>query len=135
MKFGYTVIYVEDVPKTVDFYTRAFSFELKFMDETNVFAELQTGNTLLAFSSEVLGQSLGLDMVPNRLGKLSPAVEVAFVTKNIHADFDRAVKEGATAISTPSEKPWGQTVGFLKDLNGVVIELCTPMSDAGDFKV
>ncbi|MDR6644219.1 putative glyoxalase superfamily protein PhnB [Luteibacter sp. 1214] len=25
------------------------------------------------------------------------------------------------------EKPWGQRVGHLRDLNGVIVEICSPM--------
>jgi hypothetical protein len=28
-------------------------------------------------------------------------------------------------VAEPEAKPWGQTVGYLRDLDGVLIELCT----------
>ena len=33
MRFAYTILYVEDVKKTVQFYKNAFGFELKFQHE------------------------------------------------------------------------------------------------------
>lgn len=32
-----------------------------------------------------------------------------------------------TGTVEPFEKPWGQTVGYVRDINGVLIELCSPM--------
>jgi lactoylglutathione lyase len=27
----------------------------------------------------------------------------------------------------PTKKPWGQTVAYVRDLDGHLVELCTPM--------
>jgi len=37
------------------------------------------------------------------------------------------VDAGAEIVKQPEAKPWGQTVGYLKDLNGFLVELCTPV--------
>jgi lactoylglutathione lyase len=29
-------------------------------------------------------------------------------------------------VKLPEAKPWGQTAGYLQDMNGVLVELCTP---------
>jgi lactoylglutathione lyase len=49
MKFGYTIIFVEDVLKTAAFYEQAFGFEPAFASP--MFAQMQTGETILAFGS------------------------------------------------------------------------------------
>ena len=51
MKFGYTILYVEDVRKTLSFYDQAFGFKTKFLHESGDFGELEIGATALAFSS------------------------------------------------------------------------------------
>ena len=39
------------------------------------------------------------------------------------------MKFGYTIIYVaPQEKPWGQVVAYVKDLNGIIVELCTSMS-------
>jgi uncharacterized glyoxalase superfamily protein PhnB len=43
----------------------------------------------------------------------------------METDWQRATRAGATVIKMPEAKPWGQTTGYLRDLNGVVVELCT----------
>lgn len=43
MKYGYTVIYVFSVEETLDFYNRAFGFDIKFVHESNkAYGELET---------------------------------------------------------------------------------------------
>jgi catechol 2,3-dioxygenase-like lactoylglutathione lyase family enzyme len=43
MKFGYTILYVDDVEKTVAFYERAFGLARK-MVQPDEFGELDTGS-------------------------------------------------------------------------------------------
>jgi lactoylglutathione lyase len=35
---------------------------------------------------------------------------------------------GATRYVNPIDKPWGQTVAYVRDANGILIELATPVS-------
>jgi uncharacterized glyoxalase superfamily protein PhnB len=57
----------------------------------------------------------------------SPAVEVAFVTDDVEAAFAGAVKAGAVPVAQPKHKPWGQLVAYVRDLNGFLVEICSPM--------
>lgn len=54
-------------------------------------------------------------------------LELAFVTENIEADYKKAIEAGATEYEAIKEKPWGQKVGYLRDNNGLLIEICTPV--------
>jgi uncharacterized glyoxalase superfamily protein PhnB len=53
--------------------------------------------------------------------------ELALVTPDVPALYARALKAGATAVSEPATKPWGQTVACLRDKDGHLVELCTPL--------
>lgn len=35
----------------------------------------------------------------------------------------RAVESGAEAVAEPEEKEWGQKVGYVKDIDGIVVRL------------
>jgi lactoylglutathione lyase len=72
--------------------------------------------------AELLGNT---ETLPNRPDSNPIAAQVAFVTRDIDRDWQRAVRAGATVVE-PQAKPWGQTVGYLRDINGVIVELCTP---------
>jgi lactoylglutathione lyase len=128
MQFGYTIVYVPDVRKAADFYERVFSLKVRFADEQSTYTEMETGATVLAFASNELGKSnLPQGFRENRLADLPAGIELAFVTSDVKGAFAHAVKEGAVVISEPETKPWGQEVAYVRDLNGVAIELCSPM--------
>lgn len=127
MKFGYTILYVEDVSKTVSFYESAFGLQRHFVHESNEYAEMDTGSTKLAFVSWNLAKTNGLDFGQLRNTDSPAPFEVALVTPNVEADFKKAIQAGALEMKKPVTKPWGQVVGYVKDCNGILVEICSPM--------
>lgn len=126
MRFGYTILYVKDVEKTVAFYEAAFGLKRKLVHESG-YGELDTGATTLSFTSFALAKSNGTAFAePDATGP-APAVEVAFVTDDVPAAVGRAVKAGAVLVAAPKQKPWGQAVAYVRDPNGFLVELCTPV--------
>lgn len=126
----YTGFYVQDVPATVEFYRRAFGIEMRYLHPTQGYAELATGETILAFVAEEFLKTAdllgGIDVTCSRPGKMPIGAQIALVSQDFDRDWRRAVEAGATVLKLPEPKPWGQTVGYLRDLNGVLVELCTP---------
>ena len=128
MKFGYTILYVADVKQSLEFYEKAFGLKRKFMDEEESYGEMITGDTALAFANIQLAQS----NFPGGFRKNSPseqpaAIEIAFVTDEVEAAYEKAIDAGANGIAAPTKKPWGQTVSYVRDINGVLVELCSPV--------
>jgi lactoylglutathione lyase len=129
MKFGYTILYVDDVAATVAFYMRAFGLSGNVI-APDEYGELSTGNTKLAFGAKrhvkelfpIPFQSAGLDSPP-------PPVEIGLVVEDVERAFDRALTAGATKVIAPAKKPWGQTVGYVRDNNGFLVELCTALAE------
>lgn len=127
MKLGYTIIYVPDVAQSVAFYQAAFDLPLRFITPEGDYAEMETGATTLSFASETLAASHGFDFAPNRTGNPPAGFEICLVTDDVPAAHARAVAAGAVSLSEPNSKPWGQVVSYLRDPNGVLVELATPM--------
>ncbi len=128
MKYGYTIIYVKNVKETIEFYKKAFGFQQKFVTPENDYGELISGETTIAFASIELGSSnFKNGFIKMDRDKKPFGVEMAFVTENIEADFKKAIEMGATEFEALTEKPWGQKVGYLRDNNGFLIEICTPI--------
>ncbi|PCI78445.1 glyoxalase [Candidatus Aerophobetes bacterium] len=127
MHLGYVIIYVENVVATVKFYAAAFGLKQKFLHESNQYAEMHTGQTVLAFAGEKFIQS-AYPFQTNRLAKQAAGAEVAFVVKDVEKSFTKAVDSGAIVVLKPSKKPWGQTVSHVRDNNGFIVELCSPVS-------
>lgn len=125
MRFGYTIIYVQNLQATVLFYEQAFGLRTKFIDENTQYAEMDTGHVTLAFVSEEMAVTHSARIVANRPGGAAPGVEIVLISDNIHRDFQHAISFGAESIEPPTQMPWGQTVAYVRDLNGVLVELCT----------
>lgn len=129
MKFSYTILYVQDVVQSVAFYESAFGLKQRFIHESGHYAEMDTGGTALAFASNQLAQSnLPQGFQENSLLKLPAGIEVGLVTDDVATAFLQAIEAGATAIANPKVKPWGQTVAYIRDPDGILIELCSLMS-------
>jgi len=127
MKLGYTIIYVADVPETVAFYEAAFGLSRRFVHESLLYAELDTGDTTLAFAGNEAAEMSGIAIQPNTPKGLPAAWEVCFVTDDVTRDYARAVDAGCVAIVPPADKPWGQTVSYVRDLNGCLVEIASPV--------
>lgn len=51
MKLNYIIIYVADAVKATEFYKKAFDLKTKFIHESNMYAEMESGETTLAFAN------------------------------------------------------------------------------------
>lgn len=130
MKFGYTIVYVPSVVDTLRFYQDAFGFETRFLHESGEYGELETGATVLAFASHAMGY-LNLGGTYEKTDPAAPplGVELAFVADDVASAYVKALAAGAVAIKPPIEKPWGQTVAYVRSLEGSLIEICSNMGD------
>ncbi|MFY0481137.1 VOC family protein [Flavobacterium sp. PLA-1-15] len=128
IKFAYTILYVQDVTKAVTFYEEAFGLTRKFISPDNDYAELLVGETTLSFASVTLAKSNLADGFQESNPNEKPfGIEIGFTTENVEETILNAEKAGAVVIEKPKTKPWGQTVAYLRDLDGFLIEICTPM--------
>ena len=126
MKLDGVMIWVQDVPATVAFYEQAFGLTVQMMDDSKQFAMMDTGETTLQFADERAAVSTGVSVRANRPGEQAAASQLAFVADDVRSAYDRAVAAGAVAEVALFEKPWGQTLGYLRDLNGYLVELSSP---------
>jgi catechol 2,3-dioxygenase-like lactoylglutathione lyase family enzyme len=126
--FAWTIVYVDDVARSTAFYGAAFGFTVRLTHPEGQYAELDTGATVLAFT----GHALAGSNVPGGYTRHDPvgpplAVELAFTTDDVPAAIDAAVAAGGRLLAAPVVKPWGQTVGYVRDPDGVLIEIATPL--------
>ncbi|MGE0812166.1 MAG: VOC family protein [Vicinamibacterales bacterium] len=128
MTFGYTILYVPDVRAAVSFYEAAFGLAPRFVHESGDYGELETGATTLAFSSFRLLRGLG--KAPTAANPDAPCFEIALVTGDVPAAVERAIAAGAAPRRAPEQMPWGQTMAYVVDPNGVLVEICTPAGES-----
>ena len=128
VKLGYTILYVSDVTKSIEFYEHAFGFERKFITPENDYGELLTGETTISFASKDLANSnLKMGFIESSQLDKPFGIELALVTDNVQNIIDKATQLGALVTEQPIQKPWGQTVGYIRDIDGFLLEICTPM--------
>lgn len=129
MKFGYTIIYVTDVRASLNFFEHAFGLKIRFYHDSG-YGELETGNTTLAFASHALGaNNLPEGYVASDSSTKPLGIEIALVTESVAHAHQQAVVAGGVSLQEPVDKPWGQTVSYIRCPDGTLVELCSPISN------
>lgn len=128
MKFGYTIIYVPDVAASLAFFEKAFGFSTRFLHQSGMYGELNSGETTLAFAVHALGaMNLPHGYVEASASAKPLGMEIAFVTPSVPEAHSKALMAGAVELKAPESKPWGQVVSYLRCPDGTLVELCSPM--------
>lgn len=135
MKLGYTILYCKGVLATVDHYERAFGLKRSFVHESNLYAEMATGETTLAFASHDMAESSNIAIQPNDPKQVPGGFEIVFVGDDIPTAYEHALANGATAVKPPETMPWGQVVAYVRDMDGCLVELATPMTPPKETEV
>ncbi|WP_298234238.1 VOC family protein [uncultured Azohydromonas sp.] len=130
MKLGYTIVYVPDVSASLAFFENAFGLKRKFLHESGTYGEMDTGETTLSFAAHALGDmNFPGGHVHADESVLPLGFEIALVTgDDVHAAHAKAIAAGAREMAAPQQKPWGQTVSYLRCPDGLLVELCTPIT-------
>jgi uncharacterized glyoxalase superfamily protein PhnB len=110
VKFGYAFVWVEDVEDTVRFYEEAFGVERRFIPdngEFGLYAEMKTGETTLAIADE----KEACTPFPNGYHENDPspppsAFQISFVTEDVEATYEHAMRSGAIEMSKLITQPW-----------------------------
>ncbi len=130
VQFAYTILYVKDVRKTMDFYTKAFGLEEKMITPEHDYGEIISGTTTLSFASTELGKSnFKKGFVESDLSNKPFGFELAFTTSNVEETMQSAIANGAILLEEAVTKPWGQQVGYVRDINGFILEICSPIQN------
>ena len=129
MKLGYTIVYVPDVEASINFFETAFGLKRKFITPEADYGELDTGSTTLSFAVHALADSHFVKgYVRADTSAVPLGMEIALVTDDVAAAHMQAMACGASEMCSPVTKPWGQVVSYVRAPDGLLIELCTPIS-------
>ncbi|HYP48890.1 MAG TPA: VOC family protein [Thermoleophilaceae bacterium] len=126
-KLGWVIVYVPDVRAALEFYERAFGLRRSFLAESGEFGQLDTGTTALAFASEELGDSNFPGGFERPRAERPGNVELCLVFDDVEAGFSKAVDAGCKPLAAPTAKPQGQTVGYVRDPFGTLVEIASPL--------
>ena len=136
MRLAGTVLYVDDVPAVLEFYGRAFGLEPTFVDlDVDLpgrkpdgryqFATVDMDGGTLHFSSHDLGALLMPAYTRSATGQPT-GVEIAFYTSDVAGAYAHALGAGAEPVAEPKVMPWGQTVSYVRSIEGTFVAICSP---------
>jgi len=131
LRFGYTVMWVNDAARSAEFYAQAFGLHERVRMQTPLtpWIEMETGATTIAFAeyseADVLFRGQYRPLLPS---EPPAAVLLSFVTPDVSGVLASAVKAGATVIDELRMESWGQVIAWPRDLNGVLVSLASPFT-------
>jgi uncharacterized glyoxalase superfamily protein PhnB len=125
-KLGWVIVYVPDVEAAFGFYEASFGLERRFLAPDASFGELETGETRLSFASEKLAEQNFEGDFQSPSAERPFNIELALVFEDVEAAFASAIENGASALREPHVTQWGQTVAYVRDPFGTLLELATP---------
>ena len=117
MKIGFVRVFVTDLRKSLDFYTKTLGMEIDYTDEKN-WAQFKSGEdvSLAIEKSDPNYMEQGSKLVGRFVG-------VTLMVDNLQEQYDRLVSKGVEFTGRPEKKPWGGTLAHLKDPDGNVLTL------------
>jgi len=74
-------------------------------------------------ASAAVKANLASGFQENSLSNLPAGIEICFTADDVAAAFAMAVDAGATAYAEPKTMFWGQTIAYVRDLDGILIEI------------
>lgn len=133
--FAYAFVWVDDVLKAVEFYERAFGLQRRFARENGPlgwYAELETGATTLAIADSKEALAILPPGTHRNVASEPPgAFQVSFLSPDVDGTYRSALEAGGTGLMAPTLQPWGQTVARLRDPQGVLVSIASPLPPAG----
>ncbi len=120
MKFAATILYVDDVQSSVDFYGRAFGFTVDFSSGDDYAVLSSESGATISFASK--------DLPPQVPGvrEAHAGFELWLATEDVAGAVEKAVNAGAELVAEPTAKPWGQVVAYVRTPDGSLIEIGEP---------
>jgi lactoylglutathione lyase len=120
------MLYVSDVSRSTRFYQEAVGATCDHADDDGSYAELTLGSLVMGVVQvEHARRHFPGEFRRHDASDMPAAFELYVEVDDLGAAVARALEAGATQLSEPTERPWGQTNAFLRDPDGVVIELAT----------
>ncbi|OEK01279.1 hypothetical protein BFP97_07025 [Roseivirga sp. 4D4] len=116
-----TNICSEDLAKSRDFYVSLFDFNIDY--DSDWFIHLISKDKSLELG--IILQSS--ELIPDEFQKRPQGFYITFVVENVDDVFKTASPEGYEIISEPHDTFYGQRRMLLKDPNGTLVDVSSPI--------
>lgn len=120
----YLVLVVSDLERSERFWRDVVGAE--HQHTSGPFAQFRVGEVRLGlFEAAAMADTLGREVaVP---GPGSAGFEVGFLVDDVDAEYAALVEAGATPVTEPADRAWGQRTAYVADPDGYLIELVRPL--------
>jgi predicted enzyme related to lactoylglutathione lyase len=129
MKFVSTRIITADVRRLVGFYEVVTGVAAMWGNE--LFAEIPTPVGTLAIGSDKTVPLFGV-------GSAEPAANrsaiLEFIVEDVDAEYERLREQVDQVVTTPTTMPWGNRALLLRDPDGNLVNLFTPVTQEARAK-
>ncbi len=116
-----TNICSDNLAESGEFYTKLFDFHVDY--DSDWFVHLISKDK--QFELEIIKRTS--EMVPDGYQNNPQGFYVTFVVENADSVFERAKEEGLDVLSEPADTFYGQRRLLLKDPNGTLVDVSSPM--------
>ena len=116
----YVILIVDDLDRALNFYTEVLG--LRLGHRSGDYAQMDTGTTRLGFyTRDAMSKTLGMSLkLPENE---APAFEIGFKVSDVDDAYKELVANGASPVTSPITRPWGQRTAYVRDPDGHLIEL------------
>ncbi|GAA4540506.1 VOC family protein [Mycobacterium paraffinicum] len=129
MKFVSTRIITADVKRLVDFYETVTEAPAVWGNE--LFAEIPTPVGTLAIGSD---KTVPLFAAGSAEPAANRSAIVEFMVDDVDAEYERLHERVGDVVTTPTTMPWGNRALLLRDPDGNLVNLFTPVTDEARAK-
>ena len=129
MQFVSTRIITADVKRLVDFYETVTEVPAVWGNE--LFAEIPTPVGTLAIGSD---QTVPLFAAGSAEPAANRSVIVEFMVDDVDAQYERLHESVGEVVTTPTTMPWGNRALLLRDPDGNLVNLFTPVTEEARAK-
>ncbi len=124
MKFSFVTFYVRDIKRMTAFYEAVFGLKRRFIHESGLYVEMETGSTVLSFAQMELARTIvPQGYVESSLESKPANVQIGLEPVNVKAALRDAIACGAVLVSDYEVKPWGWESAMIRDIEGNLVEL------------
>lgn len=118
-RLALVILAVEDLPRSLAFYRDVTTWPVPI--ETPVYAELSSPNGFRLGLYDRQGFGRNIKRVPEPIAGPVATTELYLFVDDIDALMARARDAGAHVLDEPSDRPWGDRVGYVADPDGYVV--------------
>lgn len=112
----FPILLTRDLPRLVAFYTEALGAVVGFTyadDGEDVYVSLDVGPASLGIGRDA---TVPAASAPDR-------ITLWFYVDDVDEAFGRATAAGAVVVEEPTDRPWGERVAMVRDLDGNLVNL------------